>query len=278
MNSLTLLHRSKVSCEAPLASLSPVRGNEEVWATCLREIAFVSDDLSQDGLEAVKGLEIHREEGALIFLLEVLCGLKSPVLGETEVLGQFKNYLTQIPDDHPLRRESSLVPFLQNTVKEARTRFLRATGSLSYGQVVRRWLKDADDVVMWGFGSLGSEIWPWVREKTKSVVVRKLRSAEEEVPFVVGQSPRASAHVIAAPLPDSKVAELAENSLVIDLRDKALKHPNVRTLQDLFDELSGMRKEREDVLPVCRSYLREKANAYLNRHQIRPFGWEDLCG
>lgn len=278
MNSLTVLHRSKAQCDAPLASLAPF-SSDEVWATCLREIAFLPDELSQGEIAPVKGLEIHREKDALIFLLEVLCGLKSPVLGETEVMGQFKSYLSQIPENHPLRRESALIPFLQGTVKEARTRYLRsAGGSLSYGQVVRRWLKDIDDVVMWGFGSLGSEIWPWVREKTKSVVVRHQREDAENIPFVVGETPKASAHVIAAPLSDDKVRELAENSLVIDLRDKALIHPNVRTLQDLFTELGGIRKEREDILPLCRAFLREKAEEYMARYQIRPFGWEDLCG
>lgn len=275
MSPFTVLHRSKSTDHQPLATMEQ---GYEVWVTCLREIAFPSEELSQKDMDDVKGLEIHQEEEALVFLLEVLCGLKSPVLGETEILAQFKSYLAQIGPEHPLRRESSLIPFLQNTSKEARTKFLKVTGSLSYGQVVRRWVKDADDVVMWGFGSLGSEIWPWVREKTKSVVVRQVRAADEEVPFVVGQSPEAEVHIVAAPLSDDKVRALAQRSRVIDLRDKSLQHPQVRTLQDLFQELSGMRKQREDIVPLCQTYLREKAQAYLARHQIRPFGWEDLCG
>lgn len=277
--SLTILHRPKAQCEVPLSLASSFVSERETWATCLREIAFVSDELSQDQVTAVKGLEIHREEGALVFLLEVLCGLRSPVLGETEVMGQFKTYLGSLPAAHPLRRDPTLVPFLQSTVKEARTRYLRSlNGSLSYGQVVRRWLKDSDDVVMWGFGSLGSEIWPWVKEKTKHVVVRQMRSADEKIPFVVGETPGASAHVIAAPLPDEKVRELADAAMVIDLRDRPLAHPHVRTLQELFEELGEIRREREDILPLCRDFLREKVQIYMSRSQIRPFGWEDLCG
>ncbi|MBX2987963.1 MAG: hypothetical protein KF802_08695 [Bdellovibrionaceae bacterium] len=253
-------------------------GSRQTWATCLREILFVEDELSQDEFQSVKGIEVYQDEQAVMFLLEVLCGLHSPVLGETEVMGQFKNYLSQIPEDHLLRREPGFLPFLQNTTKEARTKFLSATGSLSYGQIVRRWLKDMPDVALWGFGSLGQELWPWMREKTSAVVVRQPRALDSDVPFLVGQTPKATAHVIAAPLADEAVRALADRSFVIDLRDGALDHPNVRTLQDLFAEIQQLRREREDIVPRCREFLRGKVEEYFSRHQIRPFGWEDLCG
>lgn len=277
MANFTVLHRPKAARSGeldrgPLAAAS-------VWATCLREIAFLEEDPSQLSPETVKGLEIHREEAAVIFLLEILCGLHSPVLGETEIMSQFKTYSAALSEDHLLRRDQTLLPFLLSTVKEARTKFLPTTGSLSYGQIVRRWLREMPDVALWGFGSLGSEIWPWMCEKTKAVVVRHPRALEGNIPFTVGgEIPAVSAHVIAAPLSDELVLSLAKQSFVIDLREGAVDHPNVRTLNDLFEEIGKLRKDQEDLLPRCRSFLKEKVEIYFSRHQIRPFGWEDLCG
>jgi glutamyl-tRNA reductase len=272
MNGLTLFHRSKELPGALPLGVGPA------WATCLREMAFLADDVSQVELHSVKNIEIYRNEEALLFLLETLCGLKSPILGETEVMGQFKSYLSQIDESHVLRRDTSLLPFLMSTVKEARTGFLSATGSLGYGQIVRRWLKDHSDVVLWGYGNLGVELWPWIREKATAVVVKKPRDISEEIPFVIGQSPKASAHIIAAPISNEVVEELAKTSFVIDLRDISQSSPNVRTLRDVFHEIGEMKREREEILPRCREFLRLRVDEYLSRHQIRPFGWEDLCG
>lgn len=277
MANFTVLHRPKTTRltekdRGPIAAAS-------VWATCLREIAFFDEDPSQLSPETVKGLEIHQEEAAVIFLLEILCGLHSPVLGETEIMSQFKAYFSNLSESHPLKRDQTLLPFLLNTVKEARTKFLPTTGSLSYGQIVRRWLRDMPDVALWGFGSLGSEIWPWMSEKTKSVVVRQPRSLDSNIPFIVGgPAATVAAHVIAAPLSDEAVLELAQSSFVIDLREGTLDHPNIRTLNDLFEEIGKLRKDQEDLLPRCRNFLKEKVEIYFSRHQIRPFGWEDLCG
>lgn len=272
MDSLTLLHRSKDRPGAISEKAGPV------WATCLREIAFVAEETSQEAALAVKDVEIRRDEQAFLFLLEILCGLKSPVLGETEVMGQFKTFVNSIAVDHPLKRSPALLPFLFNTVKEARTRYLSATGSLTYGQIVRRWLKDSPSVALWGFGSLGSEIYPWIREKTRAVVVRTERD-DAAIPFMTEFSGSAAAHVIAAPVEDHVVAKLAETSLVIDLRDRALQsRPGLHNLADLFREIRDLRRERDEIVPRCEAFLNDKVTEYFDRHQIRPFGWEDLCG
>lgn len=273
VDSLTLLHRSKDRPGAISENVGPV------WATCLREIAFVAEETSQEAGRAVKDVEIHRDEQAFLFLMEILCGLKSPVLGETEVMGQFKTFVNTLAPDHPLKRSPALLPFIFNSVKEARTRYLSATGSLTYGQIVRRWLKDSSSVALWGYGSLGTEIYPWIREKTRAVVVRTERR-DEGVPFVTSPTGfSVDTHVIAAPLSDEVVARLAEDALVVDLRDRALpSRTGLHNLADLFREIRDLRRERDEIVPRCQSFLQGKAIEYFERHQIRPFGWEDLCG
>ncbi|TAK16175.1 MAG: hypothetical protein EPO35_05870, partial [Acidobacteria bacterium] len=61
------------------------------WRTCLRDVTFVDEAHSADTLA---------EEDAYALLLEVLCGLRSPMLGETQVMGQFKAFLATVPAEH----------------------------------------------------------------------------------------------------------------------------------------------------------------------------------
>jgi glutamyl-tRNA reductase len=70
------------------------------WQTCLRRILFLNARDNHDILEAIEteGLlppivEVFRGEQAYGFLLEVICGLNSPIVGETAVMGQFKEFL-----------------------------------------------------------------------------------------------------------------------------------------------------------------------------------------
>lgn len=274
MNSLAVFHRPKDQDGFLDTGVGPI------WATCLREISFSSEEeLSQMPRLDVKGIEVHTGREAFSFLVQILCGLRSPVLGETEVMGQFKAYLTSLDERHPLKRDPTTIPFLFNTVKEARTNFLSATGSLTYGQIVRRWLKEEASVTLWGFGSLGSEIYPWIKEKTSAVVVRTNREATEGVPFVVEFTESTDAHVIAAPLEDALVSRLAKDAVIVDLRDRPLQGlSGLKNLGDLFREIREIRKEREEILPRCEDFLKKRVDEYMCRSQIRPFGWEDLCG
>ena len=90
---LTLLHRT-----GPQRFELPHRDaqSDARWfsfETCLRHIVIADSEVSQE-------IELHslshddrvlRGEEAYRFLLQVICGLHSPLVGETEVYGQFKN-------------------------------------------------------------------------------------------------------------------------------------------------------------------------------------------
>src|SRR5262245_56556396 len=105
-----------------------------VWETCLRSIAFTSS------LPPVCDKdEIFSQQRAYQFLLEVICGLHSPVVGETEVFGQFKNFTKQWLERDPGR--ISLVQRLFSEAKEIRSLYLRNLGTQSYGSWVKRKVK-----------------------------------------------------------------------------------------------------------------------------------------
>ena len=76
--------------------------NSLEWQTCLRRILFLNSSDNRAVIEAAEvgkatppTVEVFRGEEAYRFLLEVICGLNSPIVGETAVMGQFKEFSLQ---------------------------------------------------------------------------------------------------------------------------------------------------------------------------------------
>src|SRR5258708_34041757 len=70
------------------------------WRTCLRRILFLNKSENAALIAAAESdgvlgspVEIYRGEESYRFLLEVTCGLNSPLVGETAVLGQFREFV-----------------------------------------------------------------------------------------------------------------------------------------------------------------------------------------
>src|SRR6186713_2498470 len=126
-----------------------------VWRTCLREIAFVADGSPlPDAVEALHG------EAAYAHLLNVICGLGSPIIGETEVMAQFKAFASALPAEQTALREVSERLLIDARV--VRARYLTGLGSRSYGSAVRRHIKGFARVAVIGTGMLAQEILPFV--------------------------------------------------------------------------------------------------------------------
>src|SRR5687768_10476070 len=70
-----------------------------VWRTCLREVLFSQ---AGDPLKGTAGSSLGMlvEGRAYRLLLEILCGLQSPMIGETQVVAQFKGFLAELPPEH----------------------------------------------------------------------------------------------------------------------------------------------------------------------------------
>ena len=76
--------------------------NSLEWQTCLRRILFLHSNDNRAVIEAAEvgkvvqpTVEVFRGQEAYRFLLEVICGLNSPIVGETAVMGQFKEFSLQ---------------------------------------------------------------------------------------------------------------------------------------------------------------------------------------
>jgi glutamyl-tRNA reductase len=283
--------------------------NAVEWQTCLRRILFLhaSDSAAiiqsiQNGELRLPTIEVFRGDDAYRFLLETICGLNSPIVGETAVMGQFKEFsqrakFAMTPWGRFLRQ---LALNLMMDAKLVRTRHLQGLGSQSYGSLVRQEVKGLPAVAVLGAGKLAREILPWLIGKTK---VRVFYRNWENAKDLVEQYPEVelvqysdadstgeqieTAVVIAAPLKANQVErwigrQSATFAKCLDLRGEAASDPVsmngvVIKLNELFDALRLERERLQSHVEAAREAIKELVERQLQQAQFRPFGWEDLC-
>jgi glutamyl-tRNA reductase len=269
------------------ADVSP---GEAVWRTCLREIAFVGD-ASPEHLQG----DLLEGEDAYAHLLAVVCGLHSPIVGETEVMHQFKRFLAELPPSH-----AGLGPLGQRLLADARlvrTEYLIGLGSRSYGSVVRRHLRHASRVALIGTGMLAREILPFAHDEGRQVDVWGRRETFDLAgggvtyrrlsdPAVPRGLEGAVVMVVAAPVSSVLIRDLTRRytSVVrlVDLRAEGADDPPpavapVVALADVFAEVGRAAASTERRVAAAREAIRRCARAYASREKLRPSGWHDLC-
>ncbi|MEN0059055.1 MAG: hypothetical protein AAGB31_09485 [Bdellovibrio sp.] len=275
-----------------------------IWKTCLRKILFCSeyDFHTYQDLFAPEDSVLRGEE-ALVLLLEILCGLHSPIIGETEVFGQFKNFVEERKQNHdPLFADhQKWLQFIMTEVKKTRADHLVGLGSQGYGSLLRKYTKNIDTVTLCGSGHLLQEILPWMaHKKNMQVLCRqpdKLQNFSEKysnlsVTTYDGSYIHGEALVIAAPLADSRILELLHRQetrplFVYDLRgednnlasliNSQFPYIQLMSLQQFFAEIEETKKETQHKLQVLKEHLLEKSQAFMQRTELRPLGWDDLC-
>jgi glutamyl-tRNA reductase len=252
-----------------------------VWATCLRSLAFCSN------LPAEAGDEVYTQDAAYRFLLEVACGLKSPIVGETEVFGQFKIFVQEWLKLEP--RHAGLVQRILSDAKAIRSAYLMNMGVQSYGSWVRGQLI-AKRVHILGAGQLVNEIYPYLAKQEREVllhmrdptkVVAAPKCAISERGFDGGVL------IVAAPMSAAEIQNWLGDkvpSQFIDLRDTSNTDPvkfsapvKTHLLRDIFSEIE---KTKELLLPRLENVQREIRECSMRaatQSLIRPQGWEDLC-
>lgn len=259
-----------------------------VWQTCVREIAFVD---SESSLPA--GALVLCGESAYAHLLGVICGLDSPMVGETEVLHQFKIFTAGLPAERHAWRE--IGHRLIADARQVRSRHLLGLGSRSYGSAVRRLVGDAPHVAVAGTGMLSGEVVPFVIRPDRQVDVWGRRAHADHVDARAAyrclEAPNAPidavvAMVIAAPLSSAQIARLArayrDVSVVIDLRAEGVTDPPpaiapIVTLADVFAGVQEATRATEARVAAARADIQQHARAFVSRAKLNPSGWHDLC-
>jgi glutamyl-tRNA reductase len=284
--SLAILHREP--------GVAPLSDREAVWRTCLREVAFV-DETTTATRRSSAGQRL--EEGAAYqLLLEILCGLRSPMLAETQVLGQFKAFLGSIDEEHAWIRR--IGQRLLTDARDVRTKHLQGLGSRSYGSAVRRDLDDVSHAVVIGTGKLASEVLPFLADDGRSVDqwgradagdVETLARATYRQLDTVDTAPMvhaATAIIVAAPVSGEVIVAVAARypqlRRVIDLRAELGERPlavdcEVVALQDLFARMHDQHASALPRIDAARKDIAWRTRQYELRDELRPFGWDDLC-
>lgn len=259
-----------------------------VWRTCVREIALV-----EPRSPIPTGARVWHDEAAYAHLLEVICGLDSPMVGETEVLHQFKVFTAGLPSDHGMWRE--ITRSLLIDARAIRSRYLIGLGSRSYGSAVRRLVNGTPRVALAGTGMLAREIAPFLvgGERIVDLWGRRPRvDGFEHVSYMPLAAPAAAAiegpvaMVIAAPLPSVEIARLAgryrQPIVLIDLRAEGAQDPPppvapIVTLDDVFAGVQDAARAAEVRVQAAKDDIRHRARQFATRAKLNPSGWHDLC-
>jgi len=298
---LNLRHEARTRMPAVLNGLE--------WQTCLRRILFLNRFENSGLIEAAENdplvsnsVEVYRGRDAFGFLLEVICGLNSPLLGETAVMGQFKEFCSHArfpntPWGWFLRQLTANVLI---DAKRVRRDHLQGIGSQSYGSLVRQHVKGMPTVAVLGAGKLAREILPWLIGKTSArLFYRNWQHAKDLLPEYpeiqldqyssedAGWQQDETGLVIAAPLKAAEVeswvrSQSSSFSKCLDLRGDAATDPitlpiPVIKLSELFDALRTERQRLAGRVEAARDEIKQLVQRQAHQVQFRPFGWEDLC-
>jgi len=298
LENLIVLHHSKKAGET-----WPVAINGLEWQTCLRRIVLLHKSESTALIPTLPdGAEIYQAQAAYNFLLEVVCGLRSPLVAETAVMGQFKEFCATAR--FPMNEWGAFLRRLTSDLlvdaKRVRSHHLEGLGSQSYGGLVRQHLKGVPSVVVLGAGQLADEILPWIVGKNEvTVCARNLNRAKaltetfadiRLTQFGLGDAideTRETAVVIAAPIRaiDATAwmsAQATPFVKVIDLRGEAESDPiddslPVIRLSEMFAALKDERPKLIARVAAAHDEIKKAAQRLIEQAQFRPFGWEDLC-
>ena len=282
-------------------SLPPL--NSLRWQTCLRRIVLLNRAENRSSIASARAAsEIHQGKDAYRFLLEVVCGLRSPLIAETEVLGQFRDFCakTKFPQTSWGWFLRQVTSDLIVDAKGVRHRHLEGLGCQSYGSLVRHHLKGIPSVALIGAGQLASEIVPWLIGKAELTLFcrnpLRAQTFVKDYPQIrlehfkmadAGEGNGETALVIAAPLTSNDIekwAELQQRCFVmaIDLRAEAECDPlqvsfPVVDLAAIFAAAKNDGYQLASRVAAAQTEIELAVDRQARQTRFRPFGWEDLC-
>lgn len=132
-----------------------------ILKTCQRTLILSMDyDPVEDDKDPAHHYR-HKGEEAYLFLLETICGLKSKLVGENEIVGQFKKAFKEFLAQP--NRQSSLIRVLEKLFKDAkeiRTNYLLGLSQKTYASITRKYMvrENANQILVLGSGNLAEDV------------------------------------------------------------------------------------------------------------------------
>lgn len=279
LTDLCIVHRRKPNTFTPEEAVGPV------WATCLRSLLFTKVEKGEPVAQLSDDFFIGAD--AYKFLLEVVCGLHSPIIGETEVFGQFKLFIEEWLQHQP--QHSVLAQKVLSDAKAIRSGYLSNLGNQSYGSWLRKNLRE-NTIHILGGGHLVQEVLPYLTKQGKKVTLH-VRNPEK-VNFFDGPTCRLSdkkfdegALIIAAPLASSEIEQWLggrQATQVFDLRDNSCSDKvqsafESHGLKDIFHQIEQNKARLIPLVEKVHAEIETRAIKLSATAIVRPQGWDDIC-
>ncbi len=264
----------------PAGTLDPVilAPGSFILSTCQRTMVLA---MNHDPLKLSETLPPHElvtGEAAYLYLLETICGLKSKLIGENEIVGQFKEAYKLYAST--TLKDTKLLTILEKLFKDAkdiRTQYLIGISQKTYASLTRRHFQKARalHVVIVGSGMLAEDLINQLKKKVRVSICARNSERVQEL---------ASLHKISV-IPWSNRHELAHESYIANtigagqvLFDEAffsawekglfvdLGSPSVISttfgvadgvirLQDIFDEGAVVESHKETQINLAREAM-----------------------
>lgn len=282
-----------------LHSESKYRDNEHFnglfhWKTCMRTL-YVGDLRTVPSDLTVENTSYTWYEGyeAYKLLLEIVSGIRSRLLGETEIMAQFKEAFKneKLPrtafGDYLYKLRDQMI----EDSRKIRSKYLRNLGDQSYGGLAHRYLRNIDTVTLLGTGQLAVKLLPWLlKGREVRVVGRNLRRLQEIAQkYPVSTQPLYSYEmgteslVIAAPMSVTRWIDQADDGIiVVDFRENDMndKFPEDRLTYISFESMLNSLKENENKNRKLREKLKVVVEDITNEREFESqhfiYGWEDI--
>ena len=264
------------------------------WKTCMRTL-YIGDARIFDISQAKFSLnyQIYIGYDAYKLLLEIVSGIRSRLLGETEILAQFKEIMKN--ESLPKHSLGDYLRKLRDQIiedsRKIRSGHLRHLGDQSYGGLANRYLKSTKEVVLFGTGNLAIKVLPWLLEKNRQVTVvgrnlEKLKEIAAKYPVQIQTldafSPNDEAIVIAAPISLKEIIpSLKENTMIVDFReddkgDNFSNALNYISFESMLNSLKAQEERNKELRKKLEVVVSEIAEERENESQNFIYGWEDI--
>lgn len=291
------------------ASVRPSNGEVFVLKTCQRTLILGFGQLPFYHLEDQNDIrDMFNGDQAYIFLLETICGLKSEVLAEYEVVGQFKEAYQEYAN-LPFRNTSTLTLLekLFQDSKKIRTDHLTEIGQLSYAGIARKLVHsrmNEGDVLIAGSGTLSVDLIKLLKKKhrvfltarnTERVTELCLEHSLEMIPWLSYDTYKKFDSIVNTIGSEeilfnenffhefSSRANASDSKLFIDLGSPSVikthlsESDGVLRLEDIFRQSAKMNIEKMEKIRCAKdSIVRLCENRRQSFSMSHPFGWEEL--
>lgn len=297
IENLTICHIKKSSKVNPLAL------SNNVWSlfeTCQRYI-YISMAPHID-IVGFSSAQISKGKSAYSILLNILCGLESKIVGETEVFGQFKIFVNNEDIDSPswFNQFRRIAQYLILDVKEVRNKFLSNMGLRSYGSLTKFHVNKYQHIAIIGGGQLAQKTLPYLDDSTHqicmflrsikkaNIIPERLRNNIQIYNLAITSPPfPIEALIVAAPIASNEIEVWLERtnsspSIIVDLRDLTTDtrldvKNHLVTLDDLFKQIEKTSNLFQSQVENAKTHITSLTQKRFSMRHFRPFGWEDIC-